>query len=572
MPQLIRNAGSTGEEVYPLKDGSTSIGRARENDIIILDSSLSRQHARLDTKEQQFTIVDLESRNGTYVNGVKVETCVLKHGDLIQCGDVVLAFYTTLKAPEDTTPGDRSRTALRDLLLQDRESNRRSALRIKNEDVAARARDKFHILLRVGELLSSPEDIDTLLERILDLLFEIVQAKRAIILLIDEKTGKLEPRIVKPPQESGSAHQLYSSHIVEHVLEKQVGIVSSDTQADLRFSAAESIMHQAIRSSLCVPLKVRDQLIGVMYVDNSSILVKFGDEELEFVAGFANQAAIAIENSRLYKKLEEQARNREKELVALVEERTRDLVRASAEAEEANHAKSRFLASMSHELRTPLNAIIGYSEMLQEEMQDLGEGAFNPDLKKIQGAGKHLLALINDILDLSKIEAGKMDLNLETFSLSALIQDVAMTLSPLVERNGNRLELRPANGLGSVYGDATRVRQILFNLLSNASKFTKNGLIALEATRIVLEGNDWIQIVVRDTGIGMTPEQMGKLFKAFSQADTMISRKFGGTGLGLALSRRFCQMMGGEIMAESEYGKGSAFTVRLPAEVHSTEV
>jgi signal transduction histidine kinase/pSer/pThr/pTyr-binding forkhead associated (FHA) protein len=571
MQQLIRNAGSTAEEVFPLKEGSTSIGRARENDIVILDSSLSRQHARLDQSEEQFTLVDLESRNGTYVNGVKVETCALKHGDMIQCGDVVLAFYTSRRTPEDTTPGERSRIALRDLLLQDRESSRRSALRLKNEDVAARARDKFHILLRVGELLSSPEDIDTLLERILDLLFEIVQAKRAIILLINEKTGQLEPRIVKPPQENGSTQQLYSSHIVEHVLEKQVGIVSSDTQADLRFSAAESIMQQAIRSSLCVPLKVRDQLIGVMYVDNSSLIVKFGDEELEFVAGFANQAAIAIENSRLYKKLEEQARNREKELVALVEERTRDLVRASAEAEEANHAKSRFLASMSHELRTPLNAIIGYSEMLQEEMQDLGEGAFNPDLKKIQVAGKHLLVLINDILDLTKIEAGKMDLYLETFSLSALIQDVATTIAPLVGKNGNRLELRPADGLGKVYGDATRVRQILFNLLSNASKFTKDGVITLEADRLLLDGNDWIQLVVRDTGIGMTPEQMGKLFKAFSQADTMISKKFGGTGLGLALSKRFCQMMGGEITAESEYGTGSAFTVRIPAEVTSTE-
>lgn len=572
MPQLVRNAGSTSEEVFPLREGPTSIGRARENDIVILDSSLSRQHARIDHIEDQFTIVDLQSRNGTYVNGVRIDAQALKHGDLIQCGDVVLAFYTTRRPPEDTTPGDRSRIALRDLLLQDREPNRRSALRLKNEDIAGRARDKFHILLRVGELLSSPEAIDTLLERILDLLFEIIQAKRAIILLFDENTGKLEPKIVKPPQEPGSTQQLYSSHIVEHVLEKQVGIVSSDTQADLRFSAAESIMHQAIRSSLCVPLKVRDQLIGVMYVDNSSLLVKFGDEDLEFVAGFANQAAIAIENSRLYKALEEQARNREKELVDLVEERTRELARASAEAEEANRAKSRFLASMSHELRTPLNAIIGYSEMLQEEMSDLGEDAFGPDLRKIQAAGKHLLSLINDILDLSKIEAGKMDLNLESFNISALIQDVVMMISPLVERNGNKLKLSPADGLGLMHGDSTRMRQILYNLLSNASKFTKDGIISLEASRTSLDGSEWIQIVVRDTGIGMTPEQMGKLFMAFTQADTTISKKFGGTGLGLALCKRFCQMMGGEITAESEYGKGSAFIVRIPAEVTSVQV
>jgi len=324
---------------------------------------------------------------------------------------------------------------------------------------------------------------------------------------------------------------------------------------------------QAIKSSLCVPLKVRDQLMGALYVDNTSFFVKFSQEDLEFLTGFANQAAIAIENSRLYKQLEDQARNREMELVALVEERTRELAIALEKAGEANRAKSRFLASMSHELRTPLNAIIGYSELLEEEMQDLGEASFNDDLKKIQGAGKHLLALINDILDLSKIEAEKMELNLESFSLPELLLDVAATIAPLIEKNSNKLELKIEGQLGSLRADPTRVRQILFNLLSNACKFTNEGVITLAAERLLQKGSGWIRIAVHDSGIGMTPVQMAKLFEAFTQADPSISAKYGGTGLGLALSRSFCQMMGGDISVESEYGKGSIFTVMLPAEV-----
>lgn len=235
-------------------------------------------------------------------------------------------------------------------------------------------------------------------------------------------------------------------------------------------------------------------------------------------------------------------------------------VKATAIAEDASRAKSQFLSSMSHELRTPLNAIIGYSEMLQEEAQDLEQNHFLPDLHKIQAASKHLLTLINDILDLSKIEAGKMELFPETFDLSEVIQDVVATVDPMVKKNNNVIEVSRKGALGSFYSDVTRVRQILFNLLSNAGKFTKDGKIALEAEGL----EDEVLFRVRDTGIGMTPEQLGRLFQAFTQADSSTSRKYGGTGLGLVISERFCQMMGGHIGVESEYGKGTTFTVRLP--------
>jgi signal transduction histidine kinase/DNA-binding response OmpR family regulator len=261
-----------------------------------------------------------------------------------------------------------------------------------------------------------------------------------------------------------------------------------------------------------------------------------------------------------------------------VRERTTELARtaqeaqeARAEAESANRTKSAFLASMSHELRTPMNAILGYSEMLIEEAEDLGQESFVPDLKKVHAAGKHLLSLINDVLDLSKIEAGKMTLFVESFDVGAMVGEVVSTIHPLVEKNANALQVRGLDEVGTMRADLTKVRQVLFNLLSNATKFTKNGTITLEVGRKLAEAGEQMVFRVSDSGIGMTPEQMGKLFQAFTQADTSTARKYGGTGLGLAISRKFCQMMGGDITVESEHGKGAAFTVTLPVEVTVAE-
>jgi CheY-like chemotaxis protein/nitrogen-specific signal transduction histidine kinase len=255
---------------------------------------------------------------------------------------------------------------------------------------------------------------------------------------------------------------------------------------------------------------------------------------------FAAHSVLAIQNARLFHEIEAKGR----------------------ELAEASQHKSQFLANMSHELRTPLNAIIGVTEMLREDAE-----AANQDLEpldRVLGAGRHLLALINDILDLSKIEAGRMELQLEHFALTPLIDNVVKTMEPLAAKNGNRVAVHGDAAIGTLHADQMRLRQALLNLMSNANKFTERGTITVDARQGQEGGRDWITIAVADTGIGMTAEQMSRLFQEFSQADASTTRKYGGTGLGLAISKRFCQMMGGDITVESQPDRGSTFTIRLP--------
>jgi len=293
-----------------------------------------------------------------------------------------------------------------------------------------------------------------------------------------------------------------------------------------------------------VPLLHEGDAIGLLTVTRDTTL-EYSPRDIALIETFAAQAAIAVENARLFEALQE----------------------ANRQLEVASRHKTQFLANMSHELRTPLNAIIGYSEMLQEEAEDLDQESLIPDLQKVNAAGKHLLGLINDILDLSKIEAGRMDLFLETFEVVGLVRDVEAIVQPLVDKNGNALVVTCPDDLGTMQADLTKVRQALFNLLSNAAKFTDHGTISLTVERERGTDGDWVTFAVKDTGIGMTEEQLSRLFEAFSQAEASTRSKYGGTGLGLAISRDFCRMMGGDLTVTSVYGQGSTFTVRLPAMV-----
>jgi signal transduction histidine kinase/DNA-binding response OmpR family regulator len=274
------------------------------------------------------------------------------------------------------------------------------------------------------------------------------------------------------------------------------------------------------------------------------------------------EAAISAENVRLY----EQVREHADELEARVAARTEELRDANAQLQQASAHKSAFLANMSHELRTPMNAIIGITKMLEEDARDIGEEDFIEPLGRIARAGKHLLALINDVLDLSKIEAGKLEFHYEDINLNEMARDTMVTAQPLADKNGNKLTLDCADDIGVMRGDLTRVRQIMLNLLSNACKFTDQGEVTMRVAREAGSNPEMLIFAVTDTGIGMTEEQLGKLFQEFVQADSSTTRKYGGTGLGLSITKKLCEMMGGDISATSVSGEGTTFTARLPAE------
>jgi signal transduction histidine kinase len=304
------------------------------------------------------------------------------------------------------------------------------------------------------------------------------------------------------------------------------------------------IVRAGYRSMLVVPLLHSDQIVGALVVRRKAP-GEFPNSTVELLQTFADQSVLAIQNARLF---------------AEVEEKSRQL-------EMASQHKSQFLASMSHELRTPLNAIIGLTEMMVTNAARFGtEKALEP-LRRVNAAGTHLLSLINEILDLSKIEAGKLELNPEPVNLGKLIDEVIGTAGQLAEKNKNRLIVEAQENVGALNADAMRLKQILLNLLSNACKFTKQGEVALRV-RKVADARDWVELAVADSGIGMTAEQQAKLFQDFTQADSLTARRYGGTGLGLAISRKLARMMGGDVTVTSEPGKGSVFTVRLPGGEH----
>jgi signal transduction histidine kinase len=395
-------------------------------------------------------------------------------------------------------------------------------------------------ILRV--IASSPNDIQPVLDSVARNAARLCNTDDSTIHLIDGDTHRPAAHHgLVPP---GPARRLRPKTLVARAVfeGKTVHIPDINDEAVQREFSASHFGGGRYRTMLMVPLMKDGKGIGVITAFRAHVQ-PFTSDQIKLLETFADQAVIAIENVRLFNEIQKKSR----------------------EIEVANRHKSEFLASMSHELRTPLNAILGIAQVLQVEARlSKSEDQLEP-LQRILNAGRHLLALINEILDLSKIEAGRMDLQLEPVALAPLLDEFRSNMEPLSAQNKNTLTLHCAPDVASVYADAVRVRQVLLNVGSNANKFTRDGTVALAIDEEEEDGRCWVRFRISDTGIGMTPEQVSRLFQDFVQADTSTARKYGGTGLGLAISRRLCHMMGGDITVESEPGIGSTFTIRLPA-------
>jgi signal transduction histidine kinase len=426
----------------------------------------------------------------------------------------------------------------------------------------------------VGRALSGKRDLNELLEKIVtesriltnadggtlyilednSLAFKIVQ-NESLNIFMGGTTGK---EISFPPV------QMKESNVSAYSAMKGISInipdvynyKSFDFTGPRKFDEATKYRTQ---SMLVVPMRnYEEEVIGVLQIlnardpDDNKQVIPFSENHEGLVESLASQAAVALSNVNLINQLQKT---------------NNELVTTRDQALEANRAKSAFLANMSHELRTPMNAILGYSEILLEDAEEMGLDDFNDDLKKILSSGNHLLGLIDEILDLSKIEAGKMEIFLSTFSILDLVNNAMDNVKILAQKNGNQLELDCPSNIGTMDADPVRVKQMLINLLSNACKFTEKGKVCLKISRETIDQQKWLFFNVIDNGIGIDKSQIKRLFEEFTQVDDTSTRKVGGTGLGLAISRRFCQMMGGDIHVASELGKGSTFSIKLPVKI-----
>jgi signal transduction histidine kinase/DNA-binding LacI/PurR family transcriptional regulator len=417
-------------------------------------------------------------------------------------------------------------------------------------------------LRRFVQLLSSAFDLERLLGLVADGLCAI-GIPRGFLVLSGDKAGSLVvSSLLSGPHPSSGA----------------ILVLAFDGHKRMRFESGgymfpgNQLLPQGMLRAerpftlLVMPLVSSGDLLGYLILETSSL-------RLALFEILAEQISSALNAAILVQKVQDQTNdlaitNRQLEW-EIVQRRTaqEDLMAARDTAENANRSKSVFLASMSHELRTPLNSIVGYSEMLAEDAREKHDDQLASDLEKIRGAGTHLRAIVNDILDLSKIEAGKMTLYLEDFEVSLVVREVVETLRPQLSGRPVSFACTCPDGTGSMHADITKVRQIILNILSNAVKFTKDGSVGLSAARITRDGKDWISFTIRDTGIGMTPQQVHSVFETFTQADAATSRMYGGTGLGLAISKSLCRLMNGDITVTSEIGKGSEFLIVLPAQL-----
>jgi GAF domain-containing protein len=467
---------------------------------------------------------------------------------LLHKGNVVGVIFVAKKVPQPftakqieliTTFADQALIAIENVRLFEEVQARTGEL--------ARSVEELRALGEVSRAVNSTLDLKTVLSTIVAKAVQLSSTDAGVIYVFDELGEKLEVRatyglsdeLVAAIQGQPAA----ASHTLRRAIHDRQPLEITDISDEPPDPVREIAMRAGFQARLVVPLVGTDRVVGALVIRRKQP-GRFPASTVELLQTFGAQSVLAIQNARLFSQVEEKSR----------------------QLAEASQNKSQFLSSMSHELRTPLNAIIGLTEMMVTNAARFGTEKVLEPLRRVNAAGTHLLSLINEILDLSKIEAGKLELNFEPVNLLRLIDEVIGTTGQLAEKNKNRLIVEAQENVGSLTADPIRLKQILLNLLSNACKFTKEGEVALRV-RKVADGRDWVELAVADSGIGMTAEQQAKLFQDFTQADSLTARRYGGTGLGLAISRKLARMMDDDVTVTSEPGKGSVFTVRLPVHV-----
>lgn len=424
----------------------------------------------------------------------------------------------------------------------------------KNAEIALdHQKQLFENLVNVARSVTKSPVLQDTLQGTVDIATTLTHAYAGSLFVLDEKTNVVTSVLAHTPttvkQKTDIQAKVMETGLAGWVVQHKQAVLIKETQTDDRWIVLPDQPYAA-RSVLSVPILQNDVVVGVLTLTHTKPQ-HFTQVDLQMMQAAADQIALSLRTAQMY---EEQ-----QHLVT-------ELSTAKENAESASRTKSTFLANMSHELRTPLTAIIGYSELLREESSDLDYETLISRLGNIEVSAHHLLTIINDVLDMSKIEAGKTDLYLEIVPVQDLVNNVLITAYPLIENSSNQFTLNLAPDVGSIVVDQAKLRQVILNLLSNAAKFTDQGEISLTVTRHTnIDQSDEVHFMVCDNGIGLTPEQIDNLFQPFTQADSSTSRKYGGTGLGLAISQRFCQMMDGEIYVASETGQGACFTIRLPA-------
>jgi len=419
----------------------------------------------------------------------------------------------------------------------------------KNNKILSQ-QNQMTALNEVAKMVNTTLNIDDIMQRVMEGINKDFKFNLMSILFVDTKQHILYQRRVRGDIPESVANILQKTkiplskkeNIIVRAFHTRKPSLNKDVNPTVILDTTIDLM--IVPTMLCFPLIIVDNCIGVLTLSNTYEDINITDDDMKYIEQFVIHIAAALRNANDYKEIQ----------------------RATAAAKSANKAKSQFLANMSHELRTPMNAVIGYSEMLVDFAKIRGQEDMIPDLEKIRGAGGHLLALINDVLDLSKIEAEKIELNPEVTQVDRILVDLKATCAPLFDKNNNSFEHIEVSQLGEGFLDQTKVRQILLNLLSNAAKFCHEGRVILVSDRITESETDYFIFKICDTGLGIKPENLKDIFEPFTQADLSITKKFGGTGLGLSISRKFCELMGGILQVKSEEGVGSTFTLKLPAE------